>query len=246
MKIKINFLTIVLAFIVSITGMYKEFLIIFSIIIIHEMGHLLFGIIYKWNIDKIEIYPYGGCVKFNELLNRPMKEELIILIAGPLTQILFFLVIIILYKNNVLSLRNYLLFKNYHYNLLIFNLLPIYPLDGGRILNLFLNKILPYKKSNILVVIISIIVSMFLTSLYKSVNYFGMAIMLVVESILYLKQQNYLLNKLLLERYLYNYRFKKRCNIRNKNNFYKEKYHYIKINDHYVSETNYLNKRYGG
>ena len=45
-------------------------------------------------------------------------------------------------------MRNYILFKNYHYTLLCFNLLPIYPLDGGRILNCIINYLLPYKKGN--------------------------------------------------------------------------------------------------
>ena len=56
-KIYIHPLTIVLAIIVTLTGMYKDFLIIFLIIIIHELGHLFMSIIYKWNIDKIYIYP---------------------------------------------------------------------------------------------------------------------------------------------------------------------------------------------
>ena len=92
-KIYIHPLTILLSIVVALTGMYKDFLIIFLIIIIHEFGHLLMALLFKWNIDKISIYPYGGCVKFNEKINRPLKEELLILISGPFFQILFFIII---------------------------------------------------------------------------------------------------------------------------------------------------------
>ena len=104
-KIYIHPLTILLSIVVALTGMYKDFLIIFLIIIIHEFGHLLMALLFKWNIDKISIYPYGGCVKFNEKINRPLKEELLILISGPFFQILFFIIITILYKNSIYHLE---------------------------------------------------------------------------------------------------------------------------------------------
>ena len=91
---------------------------------------------YKWDFDKIAIYPFGGCTKFDEKINRPMKEELLILLNGPFFQILLFIIIFLLQKEGLITFRNYTIFKHYHYTLLFFNLLPIYPLDGGRILNI--------------------------------------------------------------------------------------------------------------
>ena len=70
--------------------MYKDFIIIFTIIIIHEFGHFLISKLFKWNLDKISIYPFGGCVKFNEKLNKPLIQELFILLGGPSIQIIFF------------------------------------------------------------------------------------------------------------------------------------------------------------
>ena len=135
--------------------MFKEFFMVFFIIIIHELGHLLMARYYKWDFDKIAIYPFGGCTKFDEKINRPMKEELLILLNGPFFQILLFIIIFLLQKEGLITFRNYTIFKHYHYTLLFFNLLPIYPLDGGRILNIMINYILPYKKGNKLVIIIS-------------------------------------------------------------------------------------------
>ncbi len=226
--------------------MYKEFIIIFSIIIIHELGHLLISKIYNWNLDKIEIYPFGGCIKFNEKINRPLIEEIFILIGGPLTQIILFLIITFIYKNGFISYRNYLLFKSYHKTLLIFNLLPIYPLDGGKILNCILNYFIPFKKSNKLEIIISFIIIVFIIMIYKDINYITMMILLIIELIIYRKQQDFLLNRLLLERYLFNYNFKNKKIIKNPNDFYKEKTHLIRINKKYIEEKDYLKIKYGG
>ena len=124
---------ILLLLIIILTGNFNNFLLYFSIIFIHELGHLTMGLIFGWKIDNISFYPYGGVTKFNEDINRPLKEELLILLMGPLTQIIYYLIII-----NFISLRNINIFRYYHYSILIFNLLPIYPLDGGKILNIFL------------------------------------------------------------------------------------------------------------
>ena len=86
--------------------MFKEFAIIFSIIIIHELGHFSVSKVFNWNLDKISIYPFGGCVKFNEKLNRPLYEELFILLGGPCLQIIYFLFIYFLYDKGMFSYRN--------------------------------------------------------------------------------------------------------------------------------------------
>lgn len=225
--------------------MYKEFLIIFTIVIIHELGHVLVSKVFRWNLEKIDIYPFGGCVKFNEKLNKPIYEELLILLGGPVVQLLLFLLVSFLFRLNFISMRNYILFKNYHYTLLCFNLLPIYPLDGGRILNCIINYLLPYKKGNKLIVYISIILIIFL--LYferKNINFIFFEILLFIEGLIYLKRQNYLFNRLLLERYLEKYKFKRCKVIRNKDNFYKSKRHVIKINDKYITENSFLKERF--
>lgn len=225
--------------------MFKEFFFVFSIIIVHELGHFLASRIFKWNLDKIAVYPFGGCVKFSEKINRPIKEELIILLSGPIFQIIFFFIIYFLSTKGVgLSYRNINIFEKYHYTLLIFNLLPVYPLDGGRILNLILNYLFPYKKSNIFVIIISVLIILIIIFLYKNLNFTLMGILLLTELFIYLKNQNYLYNRMLLERYMEPKKYKKLKVINNKDSMYKDKRHIIKYHDKYITEKDYLNKRF--
>ena len=71
--------------------------------------------------------------KFKMDINTPFIKELIILVMGPLFQVFAYYLLI----NTIKDID---LIKMYHLGILSFNLLPIYPLDGGRIINLFINK----------------------------------------------------------------------------------------------------------
>ena len=228
--------------------MYKEFLIIFLIIIVHEMGHFLMAKYYKWNIDKIYIYPFGGCVKFNEDLNRPLKEELLIMISGPLSQIIFYILIVFLYRNDIVALKTYLLFKNYHYSMLIFNLLPFLPLDGGKLFNIICNYFFPYKKSFRISVFISyitfILAFIYILFYYRNINLLSMTIFLLSKVVIESKKIDILYNRLLLERYLKKYSFSKTKVIKNKDNMYKDYKHVIKNKNKYITEKEYLKERF--
>ena len=224
--------------------MLKEFGMVFFIIIVHELGHLFTAIYFKWNWNKIVIYPFGGCLKFDEKINRSLKEELFILLNGPITQIIFYFIIFYLSMKGFMTYRNFLLFKGYHYSLLLFNLLPIYPLDGGRLLNILMNYILPFKKGNKIVIFISFLVIITVMFFYKSFNFTLMGILIVFELWLYLRRQDFLYNRMLLERYIGNFRFKRLKKIYDKNNMYKDCRHLILYKNKFITERSYLNERF--
>ena len=224
-----------------IIGALKVIILLGTLIIIHEFGHLLVAKLFKWKIDKIKIYIFGGCVKFNESLNKPIYEEFLILIAGPLFQMLGFLFLTLLYNEGLIFYKDYLTIKSYNYTLLSFNLLPIYPLDGGKIFNLICNYLFNYKLGNKFVIIISYILSIVILIFNKNYNLFLMIILLIIEITRYLKNQNFIYNRFLLERYLNNYSFKRYKVINNYNKMYRDKRHIIK-EDFYITEKEYLKK----
>ena len=224
--------------------MLKEFLMVFFIIIFHEIGHLLMAKYFKWNFDKICIYPFGGCTKFDEKINRPLHEEFLILINGPLFQIILFFIVTILLDQGLITYRNYIIFNNYSLTLLVFNLLPIYPLDGGRILNIIMNYFLPYKKGNLYIIFISSLTLIIILFCYKNLNFLLMSLLLFFEIFLYFKRQNFLYNKMLLERYMYSFPFKKFKVVKNKDSLYKDRNHVIYYENKYITEKEYLKKRF--
>ena len=190
-------------------------------------------------IDEIYIYPLGGISKFNMDLNISIKKELLILINGPLFQHLAYLILLILLpsKKDIITI--------YHYSILSFNLLPIYPLDGGKLLKLVFNKIISYKSSLKLIINLSYLVLLIILIISKkNINLFIMTSLLLILITKEKNKINYIYNKYLLERYLNNYRFKNSRIIDNINNLYRDKNHIIKKDNKYYLEKEYLEKIY--
>ncbi len=213
-------------------------LIITCLIIIHELGHFFTAIIFGIRVDKIYIYPLGGISKFHLPLNYSSLKEFVILIMGPLFQSICYLFLL----TYLPSYTTYI--KIYHYSILLFNLLPIYPLDGGKLINILLSQILPFKKSLYLTLSISFFSSIIYFLYNKTFSSLIMTLFLIYKIIKELRQVNYTYEKFLLERFLNNYRFKKSKIITNKSNFYKNSSHLIKENADYYWEKDYLNKKY--
>jgi len=198
------------------------------------------GILLKVKINKIIIYPLGGISKFEMPLNINMYKELLILISGPLFQVIAYLILINMFPNYIKMI------SYYHYNILLFNLLPIYPLDGGKIINILLSEFIPYKKSlHVSIKLSYIIVVIFLFKLEQ--NYINIIIMELLLLILIYNEYRkieYIYNKFLLERYLKKYNFKKINIINNINNFYRDRRHLLKNNEKYYLEQEFLIKKY--
>lgn len=106
-------------------------------ILVHEFGHALVAEWLDIPIKKIHLFLFGGMA---ELVHRPIRaqQELWVALAGPLFSLLFAGVCVGLAEiGHLLSREVYYVIQTVAYmNLLLglFNLIPIYPLDGGRAL----------------------------------------------------------------------------------------------------------------
>lgn len=196
-----------------------------------------------WNVDKIYFYPYGGYTKFNDDLNKPKEEELLIMLAGPVIQIIYFFIITFFLENNNLEL-----FKSYHLSILFFNLLPIYPLDGGKLLNIILNYFLSFRKSFKMtigisyLVILSIIIIFFKKEMDLSLSLFMVIILVFCKLTDELKKEKFYFNKFLLERYIKEYKFPKIKVIKSIGNMSRDYKHVIFNKNKTRSEKEELSK----
>ena len=226
-KISIHPLSYIFSIILFLMGYFNSYITFMIIVFIHELGHIITGIIFKWEIDKIIILPFGCLTKFNVIINKPIKEEFIISIMGIIFQILF-----------TYRINNY-----YNIIIIIFNLIPIYPLDGSKILNLFLNKISNFKLSYLITIYISYIV-IFVLVIYiiirRDIISFIILIPLIVGINREFRNKANIINKFYLERYLYKFNFKKRKIINNISKMKRDYIHIIKNNDKYVMEEKIL------
>ena len=215
--------------IIILTGKFNYFIIYFILLLIHELGHAITGIILGYKLERIEFYPMGGVTILDFPINISLRKELLILVMGPIMQIVGYMFL----------KRNFPYINTYHYTLLFFNLLPLYPLDGGRIVNILLNYKMNYLKSLQVIYYISIIT--IITLVIYNIFYFNLNLILMAFFMLYKlvklhRNRYYYYQKLLLERYLHNYHFHKIKNIENINSLYRDCYHYI----NFIKEDDYL------
>ena len=234
-----------------ITGLFKEFIVLFSIIIVHEIGHVLAALYYRFNIYKIYLYPFGGYIKFNDKLNRALKEEFVVLICGPLLQIGYYLLLSFLHNIGLIQVNTFNMIVNYHYSLLFFNLLPIFPLDGSKLINIIMSKFISFKQSHLIMLYISyavLFLSLFSTRYISlNVNIYLLLILLFTKLITEGKNHKTIFNRFLLERYLYKFNFKKTKIIKGQKLFrmMRDKKHLFLVDNKEVTEKEMLRKRYG-
>ena len=201
-KIKIQLFFYVFMFISLITGNFWNYIIFTSIIVVHEFGHIFCGLFFSWKIDRVIILPFGGLTIFNTLINTSLIEQFFVSLMGPLFQVLYFLILSYFFK-----LNNTIVFFNYM--VLFFNLLPIYPLDGSKILYVILCLFLPFKYSHILFLIVSFICIFFLFFYFKfNLILYLILLFLIIKTISELINHKCVFNRFLLERYLYDLRFR--------------------------------------
>lgn len=245
--IEFHYTYLFIAFSFIITGHVKDLLVFTSIIIFHELGHYLMARINKVKVKKITIYPFGGITTLDTLINININRELLIAMGGILFQTIYMIIIIILYKHGFVREYIYNLYTRYNNSILYFNLLPIVSLDGFKILNLTLSKIFPFDISNKLSLGISFITLILILIVnYYTFNYTLLLVLsvLIINIVNYYKDLNYIFNKFLVERYLYNLSYSKEKIVNNKKKMYKDYRHIFKNGNKYLTEKKYLYDKY--
>lgn len=242
--ISLDISTIIIYLLLCLGGSFKQVILSFLIIIWHEMGHIFFLRIFKVSIDKISIYPFGGLITTNKLLNYPPLRELFISLGGIINQLILAFCFKKLFSFNYINSYTYYLFMKLNLSILYFNLIPIYPLDGYLILSSILNIWIPYLKSNILSIIISLggLIIFIIVSFNLKINSIFVISFLVYKIYIYLKDYKYYKNKFILERIIYDVPYHKIV--------YKSYYspYYLGLNKYYYfnyqSEKKYLKNYY--
>lgn len=143
-------------------GYSKVMLILLIIILIHELSHGFIAMLFGIKIKEIEILPFGGVVKLDKSLNFTNREEIFISAAGPISNMVL--------SATVFFFQKYSRWENSDIDFVIlsslvigiFNIIPVLPLDGGRIFRGFLSYLLGYKNATKIIAIFSKLFAFFL------------------------------------------------------------------------------------
>ncbi|MED1561371.1 M50 family metallopeptidase [Alkalihalobacillus alcalophilus] len=204
-KIKIHPLFWFVLGIGIITGYFREVLMVFMIVFIHELGHAVAASYFKWKINKIELLPFGGVAEVEDNGNKPFREELMIILAGPIQHVWMIGLSFSFAGSSFWSEQAHQLFLNHNLVILLFNLLPILPLDGGRLLQLLCCYRSPYKtgmatarKLSFFILIACMIIVSFFFSFH--LNIWVVFSFLILNNYLEWKQRHYRFVRFLMGR----------------------------------------------
>lgn len=183
-----------------------EFFIILVIVLIHELGHFVAAKYFNWRVNYIVLWVFGGVMKTDEHGSRKIIEEVIVTLAGPFQHVFIYCLIYVLSISSFAPSSVIDLLMYYNTIILLFNLLPIWPLDGGKLLLLFMSAILPYRKAYHTTIIFSLISSLLLLIFQLFVYPFTLSAILIMLFLLMenrteWKQRYYVFIRFLLKRY---------------------------------------------
>ena len=171
-----TFLFLVLLLITGLGGLVIPYLVSITL---HELAHAIVAKKLGYSLDKIWILPYGAGISFKEF-SFSSEDEIKIAIAGPLMN--FFLIILTislwwLFPSTYIFTYS---FAISNFSIAAFNLLPAFPLDGGRILNSILKTKLKVKTATKISTALNLMFSicfliLFIISFFFSLNFsFGL------------------------------------------------------------------------
>lgn len=188
MRFRIDLKIFIFLLLFYFTRQIEIYVIMIFFAVVHELGHLLMGLMLKMKPERIELMPFGLSISFKVNVqdinkkrgngNQQVFKEILVASAGPLTNLIILIFTYVFFGNSNFS--SLVIYANLL--ILIFNLLPIYPLDGGRILNGILHILFGRLEARRLSFDISMVVTIVLTAVSSiGILYFhNIAIFLIV------------------------------------------------------------------
>lgn len=190
MKIRLHLKIFIFVAIFIVTKQIEIYGIIMLFSIFHELGHMLAGILLGFKPSVLEIMPFGLSIGFEgkaDYYNKKIRngtllniKKMIIAMSGPFVNLIFIL-IFITSSISFLGMKTELIV---YANIIIgiFNLIPIYPLDGGRITKNILNIVYGRKEAYEYTNLISNITLSLLTAISSIaiLYYKNIAILLII------------------------------------------------------------------
>ncbi|QNK60036.1 M50 family metallopeptidase [Paenibacillus sp. PAMC21692] len=130
----------------AITGYFAELTVLFLSVIVHELGHVFAAKSFGWRIKEVKLLPFGGVAEV-EAGGAGAREEALVALAGPLQNVWMGL---LAWTCGVTGLwsepwADYVVQANMM--IALFNLLPIHPLDGGKLSHSMISVFLNYYQT---------------------------------------------------------------------------------------------------
>lgn len=145
--LKIDILTFLFAAIGWIWAGGREVTVLAASLSIHELAHLAAAKVLCIDVGQIRLTPFGGMARIDNPYVIPPMRLFAMAAAGPLANLILIMVIASLNSWLGLHATTAALLIRINATLMLFNLVPVLPLDGGRMLYAVLSLIMPRAKA---------------------------------------------------------------------------------------------------
>lgn len=129
------------------TGHFLEVLTLFIIVLIHEMGHVAMARELGWTVTEVQLLPFGGVATMEDAYATDPLDEIVVALAGPFLNVVMMAVSYLFWYTGIWTEEWAYFFLISNLTIALFNLLPIWPLDGGRIVQAILCWFMPYRQA---------------------------------------------------------------------------------------------------
>jgi Zn-dependent protease/predicted transcriptional regulator len=131
-------------------------IVLFACVVLHEFGHIMMARRFGIATPDVTLLPIGGVASMERLPEKP-REEILVALAGPAVNLVIATILIFLLGNQLdlekfaqieapkpglleqIAIANLVLF--------VFNLIPAFPMDGGRVLRAILTLKVGYTRA---------------------------------------------------------------------------------------------------
>ena len=142
-RVRVHPLLPLLLIVGAVTGMGERLLPSLAALALHEGGHLLAARWLRLRVDELEITPLGGLMTASNLNTVPPPRRFLLAAAGPLANLAGMALSPLLYRRGLISFDLTGAFIHANLTLLLINLLPALPLDGGQMVQAVVNRFFP-------------------------------------------------------------------------------------------------------
>lgn len=138
-KYRLHPLFILYLIFLLIWGQYESIAVYFLVVVMHEFAHSITAKKLGYKLDKMVLMPYGVCLNYKTNCFCD-NDEIYIALSGPLINCIFAVLCLALWWIFPIIMPITYTFCLSNIVMFLYNLLPCYPLDGGRILSSILSK----------------------------------------------------------------------------------------------------------
>ena len=153
----LHWLTVIMFVSAYITRTLGITCMMYSVMLLHELAHMAAAAYLKLGISRIILYPFGVSLTVKSRILCSLSDSMILYVAGPLVNAVIAAIGAVFNVYNLFMLNNLAVF--------VLNILPIIPLDGGRIAEALLIRNTGERNSRIIMSLISIFLSMVLIAI---------------------------------------------------------------------------------